>query len=201
LGFDINYNPGDYRCDPTCQASASGGLCAVKPLGAAGKVRFGGATGSSTGLTGSVEIGTITFTANLAPGACSDLTITISSFQNENGVDFPSPTVTNGKICAPAATPTLIWGDVDCGGSVAPRDGQAILNHFLGNTQLSQTQPCPAVGATVTIDGVSYLWGDVDCGRSVAPRDGQAILNHFLGNTQLSQTQPCPAVGSTVTLH
>ena len=115
----------------------------------------------------------------------------------------PAPTPTHSPTHSPTPSPTpaaitRIWGDLDCNGSVAPRDGQAILNHFLGNTELSQSQPCPAVGDTVTIDGVSHVWGDVDCGGSVAPRDGQAILNHFLSNTALSQTQPCPAVGDGV---
>ena len=58
----------------------------------------------------------------------------------------------SGHRSAPSASANLvIWGDVDCDGSVAPRDGQAILNHFLDNTELSQTQPCPAVGSTVTL--------------------------------------------------
>jgi hypothetical protein len=106
-----------------------------------------------------------------------------------------------GASATPTPTPTTdVWGDPDCNGSVAPRDGQAILNHFLGKTELSQTPPCPAIGAPVTIDGMSYVWGDPDCNGSVAPRDGQAILNHFLGKTELSQTLPCPAIGSTVTL-
>src|SRR5205807_364486 len=39
--------------------------------------------------------------------------------------------------CPGAATPTPtpttdVWGDPDCNGIVAPRDGQAMLNHFLG---------------------------------------------------------------------
>jgi hypothetical protein len=44
-----------------------------------------------------------------------------------------------------------IWGDVDCGGDIAPRDAQAILKNVLGQNALSQTQPCPAVGDTVTL--------------------------------------------------
>jgi hypothetical protein len=112
-----------------------------------------------------------------------------------------SVALVSGHRSAPSASANLvIWGDPDCNGSVAPRDGQAILNHFLGKAELSQTPPCPAVGATVTIDGMSHVWGDPDCNGSVAPRDGQAILNHFLGKAELSQTPPCPAVGSTVTL-
>jgi hypothetical protein len=107
--------------------------------------------------------------------------------------------------CSGAGTPTptpvgtsRIWGDGDCSGAVAPRDGQADLNHFLNQTELSQTPPCPAIGASVTINGLPYTWGDWDCSGAVAPRDGQADLNHFLNQTELSQNQPCPTVGATV---
>ena len=157
--FDINYNPADYGGDPTCQDIAAGGLCAVKPGGADGTIRFTGVTGSPDGLTGSIEVGTIAFTSDLAPGACSDLTITIIAFQDKGGHDFASPTTTNGEVCAPVPTPTptagtsRIWGDVDCGGDIAPRDAQAILKNVLVQNALSQTQPCPAVGGTVQVVG------------------------------------------------
>jgi hypothetical protein len=83
-------------------------------------------------------------------------------------------------------------------GDIAPRDAQAILKNVLVQNPLSQTQPCPAVGSQVTVDGVSHIWGDVDCGGDIGPRDAQAILKNVLGQSALSQTQPCPAVGSTV---
>jgi titin len=111
----------------------------------------------------------------------------------------PSPTPTS--VVTPTPTPvgtSRIWGDVDCGGDIAPRDAQAILKNVLVQNPLSQTQPCPAVGSRVTVDGVSRIWGDVDCGGDIAPRDGQAILKDVLVQNALSQTQPCPAVGSTV---
>ena len=133
---------------------------------------------------------------------CFDPANSSQAFVESDVLTIPPP-VTDLDLrldCSGAATPE-VWGDADCNGSIAPRDGQAILNHFLGQMELSQTQPCPAIGDTVTIDGVPYIWGDPDCNGSVAPRDGQAILNHFLGQTELSQTQPCPPVGSTVTLH
>jgi hypothetical protein len=110
----------------------------------------------------------------------------------------------SGHRSAPSAsatsTQTLIWGDVDCSGDIAPRDAQAILKNVLVQNPLSQNQPCPAVGEQVTVDGVSRIWGDVDCGGNIAPRDAQAILKNVLVQNPLSQNQPCPAVGSTVTL-
>src|SRR5450759_1014491 len=58
----------------------------------------------------------------------------------------------SGHRSAPSASANLvIWGDVDCGGDIAPRDAQAILKNVLGQNALSQTQPCPAVGDTVTL--------------------------------------------------
>ena len=93
---------------------------------------------------------------------------------------------------------SAIWGDGDCSGAVAPRDGQADLNHFLNQTEVSQTPPCPGIGASVTINGLPYTWGDWDCSGAVAPRDGQADLNHFLNQGELSQTPPCPTIGETV---
>jgi hypothetical protein len=104
--IDIKYNPGDYIGDPTC--STVNGDCATKPGGLDRTVRFAGFSGSAEGLTGSVEIGTIMFTSKLAPGACSALTTTIIQFQDENGTDFASPSITNGKVCAPVPTPTPI---------------------------------------------------------------------------------------------
>src|SRR5450756_307851 len=112
-----------------------------------------------------------------------------------------TPTPTNGSTPTPThSAGQFIWGDVDCSGDIAPRDGQAILKNVLGQNALSQTQPCPAVGSQVTVDGVSQIWGDVDCSSDIAPRDGQAILKNVLGQNALSQTQPCPAVGSQVTV-
>jgi hypothetical protein len=111
--------------------------------------------------------------------------------------DQPTPTPSPTPP-TPTPTPTLIWGDLDCSGDIAPRDAQAILKSVLIQNPLSQTQPCPAVGSQVTVDGVSRIWGDVDCSGDIAPRDAQAILKSVLIQNPLSQTQPCPAVGSTV---
>jgi hypothetical protein len=121
--------------------------------------------------------------------------ITPSTIPTNTATPTPTPVVT------PTPTPvgtSRIWGDVDCGGDIAPRDGQAILKNVLGQNPLSQTEPCPNVGSQVTVDGVSRIWGDVDCGGDIAPRDAQAILKNVLGQNALSQTQPCPVVGSTV---
>lgn len=94
-----------------------------------------------------------------------------------------------------------IFGDADCNGAVAPRDGQAILGFFLQKTPLSQTPQCFTIGTTVTASGVgTALWGNVDCNGAVAPRDGQAILSYFLQKPPLSQTSPCIAIGTSATV-
>jgi hypothetical protein len=70
------------------------------------------------------------------------------------------------------------------------------LKHFLSQAELSQTEPCPDIGSTITFDGVSYIWGDWDCSGAIAPRDSQAGLKHFLSQAELSQTEPCPDFGA-----
>jgi hypothetical protein len=166
-------------------------------------VVFGGyvqknADGTAGGFTTPQTVATYTF--NAAPGAAvgdhTALTTTVTAFLGPNG-ETPTPATSDGRIDITAGT-SRIWGDVDCGGDIGPRDAQAILKIVLQQTALSQTQPCPAVGAQVTVDGVSRIWGDVDCGGDIGPRDAQAILKNVLVQDPLSQTQPCPAVGSTV---
>ncbi len=152
--------------------------------------------GTPVGLTTPQTLATFTFNAVGPMGANSALTTSVTAFLGPNG-ETPTPATPDGAIDITAGT-SRIWGDGDCSGAVAPRDGQADLNHFLGQAELSQTSPCPALGDIVTINGLSYTWGDFDCSGAVAPRDGQADLNHFLGQTELSQTPPCPAVGDTV---
>jgi hypothetical protein len=110
----------------------------------------------------------------------------------------PHLEVIRGFAGPPQTATPRIWGDGDCGGDIGPRDAQAVLKNVLVQNPLSQTQPCPAVGAQVTVDGVSRIWSDWDCGGDIGPRDAQAILKNVLVQNPLSQTQPCPAVGSTV---
>lgn len=47
----------------------------------------------------------------------------------------------------------ITWADVDCsGGGVAIGDAQKIARSLIGNS-VSQTQPCPLIGADTTVDG------------------------------------------------
>jgi hypothetical protein len=185
------------------------GLCDVKDTNADGVpdtlVVFGAAlknnNGTVVGLTAQTTVATFTFNAVGAALAHTALTFGqtgVTAFLGPNG-ETPTPATSDGAIDITAGTPQ-IWGDVDCSGAVAPRDGQADLNHFLNKTELSQGPNCPAIGAAVTINGLPYTWGDVDCSGAVAPRDGQADLNHFLNKTELSQGPNCPAIGDPVTV-
>ena len=133
----------------------------------------------------------------------SPVNVIVTAFDPEGTVTFdtilnPTPTPSPVPPTPSPFTLHLKWGDSDCSGTVAPRDGQAILLHFLDQTELSQTQPCPSMGETVMIDGNVQHWGDFDCSGAVAPRDGQAVLFFFLNKTALSNTPPCPAIGDAV---
>jgi hypothetical protein len=111
-------------------------------------------------------------------------------------VDVKPPLLT--MPAKPGGECRRFWGDGDCSGDIGPRDAQAVLKNVLVQDPLSQTQPCPAVGAQVTVDGVSRIWSDWDCSGDIGPRDAQAVLKNVLVQDPLIQTQPCPAVGSTV---
>jgi hypothetical protein len=104
--------------------------------------------GTPRGFTTPQTVATFTFNAVGAVGAHTPLTTSVTAFLGPNQ-EMPTPATSDGAI--DITTITGIWGDGDCSGAVAPRDSQAILNHFLGKTELSQTQPCPAVGDTVTV--------------------------------------------------
>jgi hypothetical protein len=116
----------------------------------------------------------------------------------------PTPAPTSTPEASPPPGPTIApgavaWGDADCNGSLATRDGQAILRVVLGQNTLSQTQPCNPIGAAVVVEGFGDLmWADADCNGTITTRDNQAILRVLLGQNALSQTQPCPAVGENV---
>jgi hypothetical protein len=122
-------------------------------------------------------------------------TITLTARDSDNNTATDSVTITVGE---PSGS-EYMWGDNDCNGAITSRDGQGLSRLVLAQAPLSQTQPCPAVGSMVTVDGVGERpWGDIDCNGTVAARDGQALLRNVLGQAPLSQTQPCPAIGDTV---
>jgi hypothetical protein len=105
---------------------------------------------------------------------------------------------TVGPVGLSQGTPRL-WGDLDCDGGLTTRDNQALLRRILQQNPLSQTEPCPALGAVVDVSGTGdRAWGDLDCDGDITTRDNQALQRRVLQQAALSQTQPCPALGSTV---
>ena len=210
--FEITYDPAALGT-PACTPIQGG--CQVNPDGTSDIIRVAGATGLPAGLTGTVELATITADAGVAAGQCSDLAIsTVSLFGDQDGAPIASPALGAGEICVAAAATTppppagadRTWGDVDCKGDapneVATRDSQAILRHVLEQNPLSQADDCPNIGQTVTVDGVERTWADWDCKgdapNKVATRDSQAILRHVLEQNPLSQADGCPAIGALV---
>ena len=87
---------------PTCVNVIAGGGCSIV---SGNIVRFAGADGSATGVTGSNTVGTISVTATttLTTG-CADIVLTATHFEDGTGTAIASPTITNGKVCIAAAT-------------------------------------------------------------------------------------------------
>jgi Tol biopolymer transport system component len=54
-------------------------------------------------------------------------------------------------ITVPAGGQQLIWGDLDCNGSIGARDNQALLRNVLAQAALGQTEPCPDIGTAVLV--------------------------------------------------
>ncbi len=94
------------------------------------------------------------------------------------------------------STQPLLWGDVDCNNSVNAVDALQVLRSVVGLPVL-QTEPCPDIGATVTVDGMPRKWGDVDCNSSVDAVDALRILRFVVGLPVQGQ-QGCPMLGQRV---
>ena len=100
--FDIAYDTAKLET-PTCALVQGGGGCQVD-FGGAGTVRVAGATGDPAGLPGTVKLVDISaVTKNLAAGECTALTITVVSFDDQDGDAIASPALSNGEICIAAA--------------------------------------------------------------------------------------------------
>jgi len=95
-----------------------------------------------------------------------------------------------------AASFTLYWGDVDCDGDVDAVDALKILRHVV-RLAVSQEEPCPDIGSTVTVDGTPRLWGDVDGYGDVDAVDALQILRH-VGRLPVAQRPGTSPIGSRV---
>jgi hypothetical protein len=90
----------------------------------------------------------------------------------------------------------LLWGDVNCDGDVEAVDALKILRHVV-RLAVSQEEPCPDIGSTVTVDGTPRLWGDVDGYGDVDAVDALQILRHVV-RLPVAQRPGTPPIGSRV---
>lgn len=99
----------------------------------------------------------------------------------------------------PVTTPAeLIWGDVNCSGSVDPVD--ALLTMRFDSGLPTNTGDCPDMGEIVEIvDASRHPWGDVDCSGSANTIDSLKLLRNDAG-LGVSQAANCPLIGSEVQL-
>jgi hypothetical protein len=96
---------------PTCVNVIAGGGCSVV---SGNVVRFAGADGTATGLTGTQTVGTISVTATAAlTTGCANIVLTATHFEDALGATPVSSTaITNGQVCiavvtsSPSASPT-----------------------------------------------------------------------------------------------
>ncbi len=125
----------------------------------------------------------------------------------------PTPTLTPTPTATPTPTPTGAltptptlgpggpprWGDVDCDGGIQQLDVDAITRHINGLSVL-QREPCPDLGALVTIQGLppgSLIWGDVNCTGAIDSNDADQLAS-YVGGGPVTQNEPCPDIGMLI---
>ena len=138
-------------------------------------------------------------------GAGTDVGLLLSDEVTEEQNFLPEANLADGRLavgfvtCPGAGTPTPApakFGDVDCSGSVGIADAQKTARYAIA-LSVSQTEPCPDHGTTVTIDGTERKWGDVDCNGEVKVADAQKTARYAV-QLSVSQTEPCPDIGTDV---
>ncbi len=61
-------------------------------------------------------------------------------------------------------------------------------------SSVSQTPPCFAVGAAVSVDGAVRTWGDVDCSGAITIGDAQKVARSLVG-LPVTQEDGCEPIG------
>jgi hypothetical protein len=191
-------NPPGAVAASACEAKDTGGSPDYDTVVSVGGVLF---PDTERGLDGEQVLATMNFDAVGAIGACTDLTISVTSHlgPDPEGEDT-DPAVTNGEICiVESAGEDRIWGDVDCNGTANPVDSLKLLR-FDAGLSVDQAAGCPAVNAAVTVDGAALAWGNVDCDSGApGPVDSLKLLR-FDGGLEVAQEPGCPEIGSTVSV-
>ena len=212
---EISYDPTKVQVDtsggnPVCGSlDIPGGVagaagCATKDTNTDGKmdtaVAFGGWVqnngGTAVGFTDTKQVADFTFRAVGNVGDMSSLHISVTSFLDPTGAST-TPTANDGSITIiQQQGETHVWGDINCDGSISLGDAIGIAR-FLVSLTVNQTQPCPAMGAAITVDSNPQHWADINCDGTVTLGDSIGIARNLVSLT-VNQTQPCPAMGSSV---
>ncbi|MDO8614306.1 MAG: thrombospondin type 3 repeat-containing protein [Dehalococcoidia bacterium] len=109
-----------------------------------------------------------------------------------------------GDACEPVpATQEVIWGDVDCSGSVTIGDAQKIARALI-DLAITQAAGCTAINdiVSVTLDGSTRdrKWGDVDCSGIVSIGDAQKIARNLIDLPITQSGALCPGINETVSI-
>jgi hypothetical protein len=127
-----------------------------------------------------------------ALGLLVALNLTMGS--NDNAWASQTPVSSPYQIIAGGPPLQVLWGDVDCLGTVDNGDTLGILK-FRAALPVLQGEPCPDIGASVQ----PGLWGDVDCDGDIDAIDGLKLLR-YAAALPVSQNEPCPDIGTLVTV-
>jgi len=113
-------------------------------------------------------------------------------------VAVPRPHGPSLQVPPPSAQAAALWGDVNCDRSVSAVDALQVLRQVVG-LPVSQQEPCPDIGAAVTVQGLegTWLWGDVDGDGDLDAVDALAILRWVVG-LDVASWPPAPALGAEV---
>ena len=155
----------------------------------------------SGGATGSGLLINFTMSAPASPGTYA-LSITNSTLNNSVAGQIAHSTAgaemhvtdTPDGSCP---TQQVKFGDGDCNGAVGIGDAQKTARTLI-DLSVTQTEPCPDIGTTTSVNGVDRVWGDVDCsGPPPGISDAQKTARYLVG-LSVSQTEPCPDIGEQV---
>jgi hypothetical protein len=177
-GWDIDVAYDDTLLRVTACSPTAGGFCSVLAEPA---VNFGGK--SAAGLTGSpLQLGTITFQADTT-GGTSAIEAEVIQLTDPDGTDIAFAPPAAGAVIV--EQPFLKQGDADCSSSVNSVDALLVLR-FGAGLGVNQNEPCPDIGAVLTLAGV---FGDVDCTGTVNAVDALKILR-FGAALSVAQDEP-----------
>ncbi|MDO8616915.1 MAG: hypothetical protein Q7T33_14485 [Dehalococcoidia bacterium] len=114
------------------------------------------------------------------------------------GAGTASPSPSAAPTIPPPRLRTMVWGDVDCNGTLAIGDAQKTAR-FLVYLEIAQEPPCPRVYQGTTVNGVRRSWGDNDCTTGVSIGDAQKIARRLV-HLEVTAAEGCPEIGADVSV-